>query len=130
MKEGAFILVDCLGFRGIWNRIEPEKLISRLHAIEQQATSRVVPKYSSSMLSFGPLAPHIRLLSDTVVLSLQYADAAYSNGAEPNERQKIFLYLSPVNVHPSWLGYSSTVKFPSFFEDASPLGGISVMVIL
>lgn len=91
MKEGALILVDCLGFRGIWNRVDPEKLITRLHSIEAEAFSRVVPKYSSSMLSFGAIRFHLRLLSDTVVLSIQYEAAAYSKGAEPDERQKSFL---------------------------------------
>ena len=91
MKEGALILVDCLGFRGIWNRVDPEQLIGRLHSIEAEAFSRVVPKYSSSMLSFGPVRFHLRLLSDTVVLSIQYEDAAYSIGAEPDERQKNLL---------------------------------------
>jgi hypothetical protein len=91
MKEGALILVDCLGFRGIWNRVDPEQLIGRLHSIEAEAFSRVVPKYSSSMLSFGPVRFHLRLLSDTVVLSIQYEAAAYSKGAEPDERQKNLL---------------------------------------
>jgi hypothetical protein len=79
MREGALILVDCLGFRGIWNRVDPEQLISRLHAIEAEAFSRVVPKYSSSMLSFGPVRFHLRLLSDTVVLSIQYEAVAFNS---------------------------------------------------
>jgi len=76
MKDGALVLVDCLGFRGIWNRVNPEELIGRLKSIELQAAARVVPKYSSSMLSFGPVRFHLRLLSDTVVLSIQYEPGA------------------------------------------------------
>jgi hypothetical protein len=91
MREGALILIDCLGFRGIWKRTDPEKVVARLHSIEEEAYSRVVPKYSSSMLSFGPIRFHLRLLSDTVVLSIQYEDAGYSKGAEPDERQKNLL---------------------------------------
>src|SRR5690348_414617 len=90
MKDGALVLVDCLGFRGIWNRVDPEGLVVRLRSIEQEAYSRVVPKYSS-MLSFGPLRSHVRLLSDTVVLSIQYHESGYSKGAEPDERQKNLL---------------------------------------
>ena len=91
MREGALILADCLGFRGIWNRVNPEKLIGRLKSIESEAASRVVPKYSSSMLSFGPVRFHLRLLSDTVVLSIQYEPGAYAHGSEPDERQKNLL---------------------------------------
>jgi hypothetical protein len=91
MKDGALVLVDCLGFRGIWNRVNPEELIGRLKSIETKAAARVVPKYSSSMLSFGPVRFHLRLLSDTVVLSIQYEPSAYADGAEPDERQKNLL---------------------------------------
>jgi hypothetical protein len=62
MKEGALILVDYLGFRGIWNKVDPEQLIGRLHSIEAETFSRVVPKHSSAILSFGPVRFHLRLL--------------------------------------------------------------------
>jgi hypothetical protein len=91
MNEGALMLADCLGFRGIWNRINPEELISRLKSIEAEAIKRVVPKYSSSMLSFGPVRFHLRLLSDTVVLSVQYETEGHKPGGAPDERQKNLL---------------------------------------
>jgi len=91
MKDGALVLVDCLGFRGIWNRVNPQQLIDRLKLIETEAAARVVPRYSSSMLSFGPIRFHLRLLSDTVVLSIQYEPDAYADGAVPDERQKNLL---------------------------------------
>jgi hypothetical protein len=71
MNAGALILADCLGFRGIWNKVAPEKLIARLQTIENDALSRIMPKYASSMLSFGPIRFHLSQLSDTVALSLQ-----------------------------------------------------------
>jgi hypothetical protein len=43
------------------------------------------------VLSFGPVRFHLRLLSDTVVLSIQYEAATNSHGAEPDERQKNLL---------------------------------------
>lgn len=91
MKDGALVLADCLGFKGIWNRVDPEKLIQRLKNIETGAATRVVPKYSSSMMSFGSIRFHFRQLSDTVVLSIQYEDSAYAEGREPDHRQKNLL---------------------------------------
>ena len=91
MREGALILVDCLGFKGIWNRVDSEQLIRKLTSIEDEALSAIVTKYSASMLSFGPIRFHLRLLSDTVVLSLQYPESAYASGAEPSERHKNLL---------------------------------------
>jgi hypothetical protein len=43
------------------------------------------------MLSFGAIRFHFRLLSDTVVVSIQYEAAAYAQGKEPSERQKNLL---------------------------------------
>ena len=91
MKEGALILIDCLGFKGIWNRVDPQKLINKLTSIENDVLASIVTKYSASLLSFGPIRFHLRLLSDTVVLSLQYEESAYAKGAEPDERQKNLL---------------------------------------
>jgi len=84
MDEGALVLVDCLGFRGIWNRVDPQRLIDKLQSMEALASERIIPKYSASKMSFGPLRFHLRLLSDTVALSVQYeADSKDS----PSQRQ-------------------------------------------
>jgi hypothetical protein len=72
MEQGAFVLVDCLGFRGIWNRIDPRDLVAKLRLLEDAATKRIVPAYGATKLSFGPVKFHLRLLSDTVALSVQY----------------------------------------------------------
>jgi hypothetical protein len=72
MDEGALVLVDCLGFRGIWSRVDPRRLIERLKSMEAEAGARVIPKYSATNLSFGPVRFHLRFLSDTIALSVQY----------------------------------------------------------
>jgi hypothetical protein len=91
MKEGALVLLDCLGFRGIWNRVDPEKLVNKLKSMEKEAAARVVSKYSSSALSFGRIRSHLSLLSDTVALSVQYEEDGYKSGGYPDERQKDLL---------------------------------------
>ena len=40
--------------------------------MEAEAAAAVVPKYTATNLSFGPVRFHVRLLSDTVGLSVQY----------------------------------------------------------
>ena len=84
MKEGALVLVDCLGFRGIWNRVDAKRLIGRLQSMEKLAAERIIPKYSAANLSYGPLRFHLRLLSDTVALSIQYEANSRDN---PEQRQ-------------------------------------------
>lgn len=74
MKKGAFALIDCLGFKGIWKRIEnPQILIEKLIKIEEI----VQKKFDSESETFelmGIKFPakfiNIRLLSDTVAISL------------------------------------------------------------
>jgi len=110
MKNGALVLADCLG---IWNRVDPEKLIGRLKNIETEAATRVVPEYSSSMLSFGPIRFHFPLLSDTVVLKIQYEDSAYAREREPDDRQK--------NLLVSVACESATVLANMFIDSDTPL---------
>jgi hypothetical protein len=109
MNDGALVLVDCLGFRGIWTRVDPRLLIDRLKTIEARAEARVVPKYSSSMLSFGPVRFHVRLLSDTVALSVQYEQATTA----PDDRQ--------LNLLVSVACEAASVLAGMFIDDDLPL---------
>jgi len=85
MQEGAFALVDCLGFKGIWKRADPELLIQKLLKIEEAVNEHLVSDVLPlRYLSFGPIRAHIRLLSDTVAISLQYEEQA---GKEPEPWQ-------------------------------------------
>jgi len=88
MSDGVLVLVDCLGFRGIWRRCEPQQLIDKLVSLETIAAKRIIPKYSATELSYGKVRFHLRLLSDTVALSVQYEPIP---GKTPSERQKNLL---------------------------------------
>jgi hypothetical protein len=85
MQEGSLILVDCLGFRGIWNKVDPARLIDRLKSAETIAAARVLAILSQGQLSFGPLRTHLKFLSDTVALSIQYETP--DSQRSPDERQ-------------------------------------------
>lgn len=91
MREGAFALIDCLGFKGIWKRTDPELLITKLSKIEQIVHAEIQEGGGSGpfkYLSFGPIKLHVRLLSDTVAISLQYEE---QEGKSPENWQKNFL---------------------------------------
>jgi hypothetical protein len=109
MDEGAFLLADCLGFRGIWKRVDPQQLINKLLSMEAEVAAAVVPKYAATNLSFGPVRFHHRLLSDTVALSAQYE----SNPEEvPNEVQ--------VNLLVSMACESASVLARLFMDEEMP----------
>lgn len=71
MQEGAFVLIDCLGFKGIWKRTDPALLLQKFSQLGSsiQATLDVLEK----IFQFdedASLRIHHRLLSDTVAISL------------------------------------------------------------
>src|SRR6266545_3020622 len=74
MKEGAFALIDCLGFKGIWKRTDPSRVIDKLQLIEQTIQDKINSnKFAFLEINrFGPLKLKVNLLSDTVAFSLQY----------------------------------------------------------
>jgi hypothetical protein len=88
MQEGAFALIDCLGFKGIWRRTDPTLLLRKLSNIEQVVSDRVLKQEAFKFLSFGTVRPHVRLLSDTVAISLHYEA---KDDQEPEGWQKNFL---------------------------------------
>jgi|GEM_PF-2370935 len=78
MQEGAFALIDCLGFKGIWRRMEnqdPEPLIRKLRQIEDTVSEQLQSK--SGLFEFHKdkdIEVNVRLLSDTVAISYQGGD--------------------------------------------------------
>lgn len=74
MKEGAFALIDCLGFKGIWNRANPTQVIDKLLKIEEVVSKEIVALKMPFDDKYGPVSVNVRLLSDTVAISLQYED--------------------------------------------------------
>jgi hypothetical protein len=69
MTEGAFALVDCLGFKGIWNRTNAEQVVTTLKAIEQGSKGWI----ASALVQ--ALVPHkfvvtTSFISDTIAISV------------------------------------------------------------
>jgi len=69
MRDGAFVLVDCLGFRGSWKHA-PEQLIQKLHDI-RHAIDEGLGEDSELTMDPQQIDVELRLLSDTVAISLQ-----------------------------------------------------------
>lgn len=71
MKEGAFALIDCLGFKGIWNRTQnPDLILENLVEAENKIRKNVekVSGFINNMQF--KIVPQISLLSDTVAISI------------------------------------------------------------
>lgn len=71
MKNGAFALVDCLGFKGIWKDHNPQHLIKKLRQIEKAVAKSIKSSSGAFKMADGKIKPTVRLLSDTVAISFQ-----------------------------------------------------------
>src|SRR5437667_2412141 len=71
MKEGAFAFLDCLGFKGIWNRgIAPEQILEFLKAA--QAYSQQSPTSAAVQFLAGSVEQSVVFISDTIAISTRY----------------------------------------------------------
>ncbi len=70
MKKGAFALIDCLGWKGIWQRSSESALIEKLERIQDEVKA-VEDKFNSQHCDM-PIKAQILLISDTVAISIQY----------------------------------------------------------
>ncbi len=63
LETGALVMIDALGFRGIWRRFEPATIIAKLHALKDVA--------EESMKGFDiTYTSRAAFLSDTIVIGL------------------------------------------------------------
>lgn len=72
MEKGAFALIDCLGFKGIWKKYDPHKVVQKLKKIEGLVKSDLFPlrfKFIKTIFD-GKHKVNISLLSDTIVISV------------------------------------------------------------
>jgi hypothetical protein len=71
MKEGAFALIDCLGFKGIWARSEG-KILEKISSINQVVRDSMPEflKQTKVEIDLGLYDYGIKLLSDSVAINV------------------------------------------------------------
>jgi hypothetical protein len=74
MNVGAFAFLDCLGFKGIWNRgVAPEQLLAFLREAQKHAEQSMS---LASVKAFEvQVDPSLVFISDTVAISYRYKSA-------------------------------------------------------
>jgi hypothetical protein len=111
MQEGAFVLIDCLGFKGIWKRTDPDLLLqkfSRLGPSIQERLGNLEILFSFS--GTDQLRIHNRLLSDTVAISFQFET---QEGAEYSDTDRGLLVFCACLITPLVMHW--------FLEEEPPL---------
>jgi hypothetical protein len=75
LKNGAFAFVDCLGFKGIWDRKPASTVIAKLVQLEEVVAAECA-KFGSRDREIGPevIVASVCSISDGVAVSVRYAD--------------------------------------------------------
>lgn len=103
MDKGAFALLDCLGFKGIWERYDPQAIIQKLRAIEKIIEKDCSPLASGfAIINSKRIVTKVKLLSDTVALSVTFHNA--HNESESNANYLLgFISLLIVRINSHFL---------------------------
>jgi hypothetical protein len=143
MRVGAFALLDCLGFKGIWRRrsTKPEELLEFLFATKRSANSDLRIAQTISGVHGDKVELKFAFISDTVAVS-----ALYKEGYKPppsdegflvsvvaascGEVQKRFLQAPTPLALRGCITYGEHVVIDAFFagpavDDAASLGEIA-----
>lgn len=115
MHEGAFALIDCLGFKGIWKRTKDDTiLLNKLKCIIQQVQPQLIAGVPFELLR-RKWVISASLLSDSVAISLRYDDEGGKSkkrtSSKTKEREKSYLV---------WLLAASTIKILDLFVEDRP----------
>ncbi|HEX8073191.1 MAG TPA: hypothetical protein VF546_24810 [Pyrinomonadaceae bacterium] len=112
MQEGAFALMDCLGFRGIWKRTDQTLLLKKLKSILQRIHPQLIAGLPFHLLRRTFIITP-SLLSDSVAISLRYADETSKQETKKirDRREKSYLV---------WLLCASTIKVLDLYLNGEP----------
>ena len=66
MNTGAVALIDALGFRGIWERHNPDDVLAALRTLKDWMEARIQAQFSPQPW----IQCHVAFLSDTIAVSM------------------------------------------------------------
>jgi hypothetical protein len=116
MKTGAVVMLDALGFKGIWKR-HPNAL-QKLRAI-QNVADQITEGYSKTLALIRPgtMKAKMTFLSDTIVIEVSGGDPA-SSRPEYQEIAMASFFASSVNMlgvrEPPPLAYRGVITYGEF----------------
>jgi hypothetical protein len=125
MREGAFALIDCLGFKGIWKRTDQTLSLEEHQTLLLEKLRRILDKIHLQLIAGVPY-PLLRrdviltasLLSDSVAISLRYEDDAGKDDANKQKAKKIGREREKSYL--VWLICASTVRVLDLYLKGEP----------
>jgi hypothetical protein len=119
MSEGAFALIDCLGFRGIWKRTDHNLLLEKLRSIVQQVQPQIIKGIPFDLLR-RKFIINASLLSDSVAISLRYKDSDVPKTTNKEKEKKKDRKKSYEKNYLVWLICASTIKILDLYLEDEP----------
>jgi len=117
MREGAFALIDCLGFKGIWKRTDQTLLLEKLRRILDRIHLQLIAGLPYHLLRRDVILT-ASLLSDSVAISLRYEDDGSKDDASKQKAKKIREIRE--NSYLVWLICASTVRVLDLYLEGKP----------
>lgn len=119
MQEGAFALIDCLGFKGIWKRNDQTLLLEKLKSVVSKM--QVVNDELLAEPPFRLLNREVNItlsqFSDTVAISLRYTSEQTDDTSEQKARNRTKRREKSYLV---WLICNSTIRVLDIYLKGEP----------
>jgi hypothetical protein len=124
MREGAFALIDCLGFKGIWKRTDQTipleehqtLLLGKLKRIMDKIQLQLIAGLPYHLLRRGVILT-ASLLSDSVAISLRYED---DDKDDPSKQRAKKIMEKREKSYLVWLICASTVRVLDLYLEDKP----------
>jgi hypothetical protein len=125
MREGAFALIDCLGFKGIWKRTEQSLPLEEHQTLLLEKLRRILDQIHLQLIAGLPyhllrrdVVLTASLLSDSVAISLRYENDDGKDDARKRKGQR--LQEMREKSYLVWLICASTVRVLDLYLQGQP----------
>ena len=118
MQQGAFALIDCLGFKGIWKRTDQALLLKKLKSIMQRIHPQIMAGLPFHLLRRTFIITP-SLLSDSVAISLRYEDNISADDTDEQKAKKKRVKRREKS-YLVWLLCASTIKVLDLYLKGEP----------
>lgn len=121
LGTGALAFIDALGFKGIWDRYDPDGLVGKFR--EAQDEARAVVAGLSQPIGGAILSPKVLFLSDTIVFASHAAvDRSTFKGDVPKDAEQLLAVVTVTTLTATLLGKLALGPMPLAYRGAVSVG--------
>src|SRR5262245_6555744 len=76
LRLGAVVLLDALGFKGIWNRVNPKVVVSQLKKLKREGLRLIGDDRTGVLLLDDTFEHSVKCVSDTIIIAVAIKGSA------------------------------------------------------